>query len=225
MTHSNHRRGDRESLMGDWVVFTTDARPHEPEKLRRYVEILMSHNPVSLATRRFEGEKRTRFRYVKGWDSDKDSGIFKSTSLEVMRETPDLRWGSAVYTDFEDVKGVLRDLKEAELGIAVVFTGLFDKVHEACREVGTGPHTVNMSAETFGRLDLLPEPRILEMTTMCGHHMISPYLVRHLIEQVRRKRMTAEDAAVEMAKQCTCNFFNVDRGAKLIEEYIRNESS
>ena len=60
MTHSNHRRGDRESLTGDYVVFTTDARRHDPAKLKKYVEILMSHNPVGLATRRFELEKRIR---------------------------------------------------------------------------------------------------------------------------------------------------------------------
>lgn len=223
MTHSNHRRGDRESLAGDYLVFTTDARQHDPAKLRKYVEILMSHNPVGLATRRFELEKRIRLRYVRGWDKSKDRGIFESTSMEEMRKMTDLSWGSAIYTSIDDVKGVLRDLKEADLGIAVVFTGLFEKVHEACEEVGTGPHTVNMSAESFGRLDLLPEPRILELTTMCGHHMISPYLVKHLINQVKRGRITSEDASVEMAKQCTCNFFNVERGIKLIEAYSKSK--
>ncbi len=223
MTHSNHRRGNRESLLGDYVVFTTDARPHDPAKLRKYVEILMNHNPVGLATRKFEEDRRIRFRYVRGWDKSKDSGIFESTTLKEMRETPDLRWGSAIYTSIEDVKGVLKDLKEADLGIAVVFTGIFDEVHEVCEEVGTGPHTVNMSAETFGRLDLLPEPRVLELTTMCGHHMISPYLVKHLLNRVKRGRIKSEDAAVEMAKQCTCNFFNVDRGTKLIESYVASD--
>ena len=220
MTHSNHRRGSRESLMGDWVVLSTDARPHDPEKLRRYVEILMGHNPVGLSTRKFEGERRTRLRYVQGWDSSKDSGIFTSTSLEEMKAEEDLRWGSAVYTDYEDVKAVLKELKEADLGISVVFTGLFDKVHEACGHAGTGPHTVNMSAGSFGRLDLLPEPKILEITTMCGHHMISPYLVKHLANQIKRGRMTAAEAAVEMAKQCTCNLFNVERAEKLLTEYV-----
>ncbi len=220
MTHSNHRRGSRESLMGDWIVLSTDARPHDPEKQRRYVEILMSHNPVGLATRKYEGERRTRLRYVRGWDRSRDSGIFKSTSLEEMRAEEDLRWGSAVYTDPEDVKAVLRELKEADLGISVVFTGLFDKVHEACREAGTGLHTVNISAGSFGRLELLPDPKILEITTMCGHHMISPYLVKHLAQQIRRGRMTAADAAVEMAKQCTCNLFNVERAERLLNEYV-----
>jgi hypothetical protein len=160
-----------------------------------------------------------RYRYVKGWDKSKDSGIFKSTSFEEMRKMNDLIRGSAVYNSLDDVKGVLKDLKKADLGIAVVVSGLFDKVHEACIEASTGPHTVNMSAETYGRLDLLPEPWILEVTTMCGHHMLSPYLVKHLTTQFMRGRISIEEASVEMAKQCTCNFFNVERAIKLIKSY------
>lgn len=220
MTHSNHRRGDRESLKGDYVVFTTDSRRHDQVKLGKYFKILMKHNPVGITSRKIENEKRVRYRYVKGWDESKDSGIQKSTSLEEMRKMKDLTGGSAIYTSKEDIKGVLKDLKEADLGIAVVFSGLFEKVHEVCKEVKTGPHTVNMSAETFGRLDLLPEPKILELTTMCGHHMISPYLVKHLTNQLKRGRITAEDACVEMAKQCTCNFFNIERGIQLLKNYV-----
>ena len=219
MTHSNHRRGSRESLMGDWIVFTTDARPLDPEKHRRFMDILSRHNPVGLATRRMEKDKTTRIRYVKGWDRGKDSGIFKSSTLDEIKAATGIKWGSAVYTSIDDVKAVLWELKEVDLGISVVFSGLFDKVHEACREAGTGPHTVNMSAETFGRLELLPEPKVLEITTRCGHHMVSPFLVRHLARAVKSGRMTAEDASVELAKQCTCNFFNVVRGAKMLKEY------
>ena len=206
--------------MGDWVVFTTDARPLDPEKHTRLLEILSNHNPVGLATRRMEKDKTTRIRYVEGWDRGRDSGAFRSSTLEEVKAMRGTRWSSAVYTDFEDVKAVLKELNEADLGISVVFSGLFDKVHEACREAGTNPHTVNMSGETFGKLDLLPEPKMLEITTMCGHHMVSPFLVRHLANRVKRGQMTAEDASVELAKQCTCNFFNVVRGNKLLKEYI-----
>jgi hypothetical protein len=93
-------------------------------------------------------------------------------------------------------------------------------VHEALKEAGKDPHTVNMSAESFGRVDLLPEPKILEITTMCGHHMVSPCLAKHLVEEVKKGRMTAKDGAVELAKQCTCGFFNVERAEKLLAEYI-----
>jgi len=219
MTHSNHRRGSRESLMGDWVVFMAGGgRGVDPANRAKFTEILLKHNPVGLSTS--DLETRRRFRYVKGWDSSKDSGIHKSASLEEVKACKTLSGGSAVFANFEDVRAVIREIVEADLGASVVVSGIFDKVHEALKEAGKDPHTVNMSAETFGRVDLLPEPKVLEITTMCGHHMVSSNLVKYLAEEVKKKRMTAEAAAVEMAKQCTCNFFNVERAKKLLTEYV-----
>lgn len=208
--------------MNDWIVFTTETRPLDPEKHERYIEILSRHNPVCLATRRIEKDKTTRYRYVKGWDNSRDSGFFVSSTIEKIVGLKGIKLSSAVYADYEDLKAALRELKEADLGISVVVSGIFDKVKEACREAGTEPHTVNMSAETFGRLELLPDPKILEMTSMCGHHMISPYLISHLSRSVKRGQMTLKDAAVELSKQCTCNFFNIERGSNLLKEYINS---
>jgi len=194
------------------------GRGVDPSKRAKFVEILLKHNPVGLSTS--DLETRRRFRYVKGWEGSKDSGIHKSAPLEEIKACKTLSGGSAVFANFEDVKAVIKELVEADLGASVVVSGIFDKVHEALKEAGKDPHTVNMSAETFGRVDLLPEPKVLEITTMCGHHMVSSNLVKHLAGEVKEERMTAEAAAVEMAKQCTCNFFNVERARKLLTEYI-----
>jgi hypothetical protein len=221
MTHSNHRRGSRESLEKDFVVLTTDGRRHKDiEKHTKYTKILLKHNPIGINTSTYDEGEPKRLRYMKGWDKSKNSGMHEAYTLEEINACKTLRAGSAIFANIEDVKGVLQDLKDADLGIATVFSGIFDEVHKACGEVGTGPHTVNMSAGSFGRTDLLPEPKILEITTMCGHHMPNQYLVKHLIERVRRKNMTAKDAAVEIAKQCTCNFLNVVRAEELINEYL-----
>jgi hypothetical protein len=220
MTHSNHRRGDRESLLNDWIIFTTDPRHIDSEKHKKLLKIFSKHNPVGLSTRKIEPTKTTRYRYVEGWDKNKDSGVFVSSTIEEIRALNNIKWSSGVYTSFDDVKGVLKDLKKADLGISVVISGLFDEVHESCMDLCDGPHTVNMSAETFGNLDLLPEEDILEITTMCGHHMVSQYLVKHLANQVKKGRMQAEEASIEMAKQCTCNFFNVKRAIHLLNQYV-----
>ncbi|MDH5792328.1 MAG: hypothetical protein OEZ44_09070, partial [Candidatus Bathyarchaeota archaeon] len=78
------------------------------------------------------------------------------------------------------------------------------------------PHTVNMSLGTWGRTELLPEGPVLELCTMCGHAMVSSRLVEAMISRVRKGAMTAEDAAVELGKQCTCNIYNTVRAAKII---------
>jgi len=220
MTHSNHRRGSRESLEGDYIVFSSGSgRIKDRSKHNKYAEILLKHNPVQMSTSAIIDGTRKRLRYVKGWDKSKDRGVHESATLEEIKAQKDLGAGSGIFTNIDDVKAVLKELTEADLGFSVVVAGIFDEVFGACKEAGSGPHTINMSAETFGRMELIPEPKILEITTMCGHHMVSPYLVTHLAGQVKRNRISAQDAAVEMAKQCTCNFFNAVRGAKLLEAY------
>ena len=52
---------------------------------------------------------------------------------------------------------------------------------------------------------------------MCGHAMVSSKLVEAMISRVRKGAMTAEDAAVELGKQCTCNIYNTVRAAKIIQ--------
>jgi hypothetical protein len=211
VTHSNHRLGSPEALLRDWVVFNTDARQLDPRKHERYMEILAAHNPVCLACRRIERDKTTRYRYVKGWEWARDAAILPYSTLIEIGDLRDVKWGSAVYVDPNDVKSVVAELKEADLGISVVVSGLFSGVRSACEAAGIEPHTVNMSAGTYGHLELLPEGRILEITSMCGHHMVSPYLVAHMAREVRARHLTLSEASVELARQCTCNFFNVER--------------
>ncbi len=150
---------------------------------------------------------------MKNWD--------EALSLKELLEDPDPpQYVTGVYTSEKDVEGVIRDLAEADLGFSVVVSGIFNNVFGICERVETGPHTVNMSMETIGRTELLPEDRILEITTMCGHSLISQHLVRHLIDRVRKGAMTAEEAALELGKQCVCNFFNPFRAAKIIDKYV-----
>ena len=217
MTHSNHRLGSPEALLKDWVVFNTDARQIDPRKHERYMKILAAHNPVCLACRRIEKDKTTRYRYVKGWEKSRNTAKLPYSTLVEIGDLKDIKWGSAVYSDPSDVEAVVAELKEAELGISVVVSGLFGGVRSACEAAGIEPHTVNMSAGTYGRLELLPETRILEITSMCGHHMVSPYLVAHMAREVMAGHLKLQEASVELARQCTCNFFNVERCESILE--------
>ena len=120
----------------------------------------------------------------------------------------------------EDVEGVIRDLAEADFGFSVVVSGIFDIINDICKKIGVKPHTVCMSMGTVGRTELLPDDKILEITTMCGHSLVAPPLVRHLIDRVRRGKMTAEEAGLELGKQCFCNYLIPERAARIIEEYV-----
>ena len=212
MTHSNHRRGSRESLEEDYVILVRGDLKGNPAKARKGVEILADNKPVGLIKRR-TGEP---LRYMRNWE--------EGLELKELVENPETSiYIAGVISRKEDVEGAVGDFAKADLGFSVVVSGIFDEVFDICRRVGTGPHTVNMSMETIGRTELLPEDGILEFTTMCGHSLVSEHLVRHLIGQVRKGKMTAEEAGLELGKQCVCNFFNPVRAAKIIREYVARQ--
>lgn len=226
MTHTHHRRGGRDSLQKDYVVLAmidpavkaqqTYKRPLK-ERVRKLLGILGKYNPLALSIR-IHGR---RFRYLRGWEPHMDSGVHHSRTLEEMMKCEDMDGvGSAVYTSKEAVEGVLKELNEADLGISIVVSGIFDEVFDVCKKVGIKPHTVNMSLGSWGKTQFLPKGGILELCTMCGHAMISPKLVETMIERVKKGILTPEEAAVELGKQCLCNIFNTDRAVSIVERII-----
>lgn len=209
MTHANHRRGDRESLDGDYVILVRGPVKENPEKARRAVEILAEHNPVGVIKRR-TGKP---LRYMRNWKG--------GMGLQELVDDPDpCIYIAGTYDSTEDVGELVKHLSDEELGFSVVVSGVFENTVNICQKAGFNPHTANMSMEAIGRTELLPEDRILELMTMCGHSLVGEHLCKHLIDRVRKGKMTAEEAGLELGKQCVCNFFNPVRAAKIIEEYI-----
>lgn len=209
MTHSNHRRGNRESLDNDYVILVRGPLKEHPEKAQRATEILTARNPVGVIKRR----TGVPLRYMRNWK--------EGLGLQELVDDPDPAiYVAGVYDRTEDVEMVIRDLVEAELGFSIVVSGVFDNTFCICKKVGISPHTVNLSMEAIGRIELLPEDSILEIMTMCGHSFVGEHLIRHLIDRVRKGKMTSEEAGLELGKQCVCNFFNPVRAAKIIEEYV-----
>lgn len=209
MTHANHRRGSRESLDEDYVILVRGNVKGNPEGAQKVMEIFAANEPVGLIRRR----TGVPLRYMKNWK--------EGYSIKELLENPDPAiYLAATYDDTKKVEGVVRDLKEAELGLCVVVSGVFENTFDICTKVGTGPHTANLSMETIGRTELIPDDRILDIITMCGHSLVGEHLSRHLIDKVRKGKITSEEAALELGKQCVCNYFNQERARKIIEEYV-----
>lgn len=205
MTHTLHRRGTLENLREDYVVFAIAAQTVNAqgaaEKFARFAEIVLKYNPVSF------GDMKT-------------GNIFNAGLEKIQEEYKDNSIVHAVFTDPETVAQVLKDLKEADLGLSIVVSGLLEEVASCCRKAGLEPHTVEHSLGIFGRTELLPEEEILEISTMCGHGMVAFSLIEHLVEKVKAGEMTAEKAAREMAKQCHCGVFNPQRAQHIIERML-----
>jgi len=122
-----------------------------------------------------------------------------------------------VFDDKGKVDKVLQELVEADMGISIVVSGLYDKVCDCCRNAGLKPHTINYSLGFWGNANKIPGQQLFELTSMCGHSLISPNLALDMANRV----VTGYPAAIaseEMAKVCLCELFNTRRGEALLEK-------
>ncbi|WP_198470505.1 hypothetical protein [Acetomicrobium sp. S15 = DSM 107314] len=202
MTHTLHRRGSAESLADDFVVFAIAAQGFNAEgaakKFEKFFDIVKKYNPNNF------GDMRTGNSLVAGEDVIRKS--FKDNSIV-----------HAVFNDEDTVTKVLKELKEADLGLSIVVSGLVHKTDECCKKVGLEMHTVEKSLGIIGNTPRLPDESILEVTTMCGHGMIAFNLVKKLADDVKKGRTSPNKAAKEIAKQCVCGVVNIPRVERLIK--------
>lgn len=205
MSHTNHRTGTVESLKDDYVVLAISApginRDGCVEKMRILTDLFLKHNPDYMG--------------VLGWPDP----VTRENIEEIKAFMTDKNGPVACFNRREDIVALIRDLKELDLGMSIIVSGLFGEVHKCCRENGITPHTVNMSLGIWGKTDMLPQDsHIVDLSTMCGHGMIPFSLVTALLDKVKNGRMTPEEAAERMGETCTCRIFNRDRAAKIIRE-------
>lgn len=201
MSHTLHRLGTTENLGQDFVVFAMSAKGINEKgsapKLRRFLEMALAYEPVNY------GDMKTGNKYTHSLE-------------EILEGIQDVSIVHAVFTDEEPVARFLQDLAREDLSISVVVSGLFDRVGECAHKAGLRQHTLEYSLGIWGRTDLLPDKDILQVTTMCGHGMVSARLVRRLVSEVQRGRATPEEAAQTLAHQCVCGVFNPVRAARLL---------
>lgn len=203
MSHTLHRRGTEENLQEDYVVFAMTAKGFNEVNshgaLQEFLAILNKYQPVNM------GDMKT-------------GGMYLVDTQEILENVQDTSIVHAVFSDRENVKAVLKELKEADLGVSVIVSGIVEHIHEACTEVGIDRHTVEYSVGIRGKLSKLPEDEILEITTMCGHGMVSQHFVRKMLLDIKRGRRSAQEAGQYLATPCVCGVFNPKRAEALLEE-------
>ena len=205
MTHSLHREGRIESLDRDYAVFIYPARGFNYDgcapKIRRLVEIVYQTEPANMIATTL---RRNLY-----------SGVRPEEVLDSIKE------GCRVFTVFESkekIKKLLERFKEADQGISIVVSGLIDKMRDIAAEVGLNPHTINLSLGVQGNTDRLPPADIRQFTTMCGHGMVSPILIRDVIRKVKTNKTSTWDASLALAKPCSCGIYNPYRSQELLED-------
>jgi hypothetical protein len=202
VTHTLHRQGTEEGLSNDYIFLCMAAKgineDGSVDKMREFLRIMLRHNPVNIGDMRTGNMHHTKTEEI----------LAKVTGTSIVH---------GVFTDKNTVANVLRDLKQADLGMSVVVSGPFSSATECCRKIGLKPHSIDYSAGIWGKKEKLPPQEIMEVTTMCGHAMVASNLVKSLVQDIKAGEISAEDAGKELAKQCECGIFNPLRATKLLQ--------
>ncbi|MGI6574948.1 MAG: hypothetical protein ACOX3A_03640 [bacterium] len=200
MTHSLHRSGEI-AADKDFVWFMYQSKGINDTdiaaKAKQFIAVVEEVGSVN-------------------WGDVKSGPIVLLPKEEVLAKVGDKSRLRGVFTSKEQVVEFLKKIKEQEIGLSVVISGLLDNVLEACKEAGVTPHTINFSLGVFGNKERLPDVNTLAITTMCGHHMVPTGLVDKMRKDVAKGKITPDEAALKLATFCPCGIFNQVRAAEIL---------
>ncbi len=203
MTHSLHRSGDIESQKKDFNWFMYQTQGVNDKDIRdRALEFIAAAEACG----------------SENWGDVKTGPKTRFSVEEIRAKISDKSRLRGVFTKREQIVEFLKIMKEKDTGLSVVATGVLSEVLPACKEADVTPHSINYSLGVWGKKDNLPDEVTLSITTMCGHHMIPPKFVQHVMDQVDKGRLTPEAGAIKLANFCYCGIFNHVRCADIIKE-------
>ena len=104
-------------------------------------------------------------------------------------------------------------------------SGLTEDLFDICRNMGLKPHMVLFSLGVWGKKELFPSDDHLKITTLCGHSMISPAMIDHYVGEIRKGKVTPEEAGRRMACSCPCGIFNVPRTVEVLKTMAAKQGS
>lgn len=213
MTHSLHRQGTRENLTGDFTMICLPAvgindKGSGPNRWR-LLDMALRHNAVNagqtdIGNLAMLSPEEFLKKVKKGFEIKDEGGL-----------SPCMCCNSK-----EDFVNILKELVKADLGLSVVVQGILEDINDCLKQVGLKPHTVHHSLGVWGKIEKLPSKEILEITTMCGHGLIGPNLVKTCIDDIASDRTTSAQAAKILAGPCICGMFNTKRAELLLDKLV-----
>ncbi len=228
MTNTLHRfsehyafepRPDPRPVDDDFIVFAMATRGVNDdglvEKYRTFARLALRHNPVNVgdATKGGIWRPQPRLNPLAHWKRDD-----RPDAERLVAEIDGHTTVAAVFSRREDMEAFVRDLVQADLGVSINIAAPMDAAAACCRAAGVVRHSVEYSLGFQGRVERLPEGAVLEISTMCGHGMVSHNFVKKMADWVREGRRTPAQAARYMARFCVCGVFNTARAERLFEK-------
>jgi hypothetical protein len=218
MTNTLHRYGKADSFNDDYIIFAIPSRGKNDEncipKLKEFLRISARHNPVNMGN----GQRGTlapekglgpRSHWSREEHPDWEAvieGVIKPGTV------------SAVFSNATDAERCLSEVIEADFGISVNISTSVENALDVARKCGIQRHSVEYALALSDPHHHLPNSQILELSTMCGHGMVSFNLARKMLDMVREGRRTPEQAVVTLTRFCPCGVYNPNRARRLLEE-------
>jgi hypothetical protein len=219
MTNTLHRFGDADSFRDDYIVFAMCSKGKNDEdsvpKLRKFLEMALSFNPVNLGDARNGGALRP----------SKSMNPFSHWKRNIK---PDFRaviegfnvptTAAAVFDNRMAAEDLMKAVCEADLGLSVNISTSIDGAEQCCHAAGIPRHSVGYSLGFEGKTEHLPNEDVLKLSTMCGHGMVASSLAKKMIDWVKEGRRTPEEASSYLARFCSCGVYNPSRAIRILED-------
>ena len=219
MTNTLHRYGNLQNLHDDFIVFAIPCRGHNDQdsvpKLKRFLRMASRHNPVNLGDGSHGGIYRPSKALNPTAHWSRDSAPDFETVIEGVTNPTTV---AAVFDNKEAVDRFVAELQKEDLGLSINISALVDRAEECCEDAGITRHSVEYSLGFMGRTERLADRQVLELSTMCGHGMISFTFARKMIDWVKEGRRTPEQACAYFSRFCSCGIFNPTRAKQILEE-------
>ena len=228
MTNTLHRYSEHyaferpanpEPVQDDFIVFAMASRgindDNLVEKYRAFLRLALKHNPVNLGDATKGGMLRPRqdLNPKAHWQRDQ-----RANPEEVIAGIEGHTTVAAVFDNYADMKAFVADICNASLGMSVNISAPIEDAKRCCRDTGITRHSVEYSLGFCGRVDKLPDSTVLELTTMCGHGMISANFAKKMIDWAKENRRSSTELANAMARFCSCGVFNTSRAERILNE-------
>ncbi len=227
MTNTLHRysehygRGPTDEVKpvtDDYIVFAMAAKGLNDDdqvgKYRRFLTLALEHDPVNIGDATHGGWLRPRQDLTPGNHWRREA---RPDAEAVIRGIDGPTTVAAVFDTYEKLCAFVEALAKADIGVSINIAAPMEPAHRCCRDTGLTRHSVEYSVGFRGRLDRLPEAQTLELSTMCGHGMVSAAFARKMLDWVKENRRTPAEAASYMARFCSCGVFNTLRAERLLE--------
>lgn len=218
MTNTLHRYGNSSSFHDDFILFCIPSPGKNDlgavEKQKAFLRVCAKHNPVNMGNgNRGSFKPERHLDPTSHWNRDLSpdwEGVIEGVSKPGTV--------AAVFDSKEKAEACLREVIDADLGLSVNMSTSVGGAKEVAACCGIPRHSVEYSLGFRDPHDHLPNSQVLQLSTMCGHGMVSFNMARKMLDMVREGRRTPEQAVATLARFCPCGVYNPARARRLLEE-------